>query len=152
MKLDTIRPYKIYLTILSDELVLSHRSYTLEDIEAEAKFDEEMRDKYLDHDLDTDYSDMPTSKYHLYLYFMNEIVSTAFTHLMVSARKNHKMMLIKSEECPVLKVPLDERARKFMKCGHFISNEAFYKMVTNNTIKCPQCRTEHTSCECIENF
>ena len=152
MKLDTLRPYKLYLTILSDELVLSHRSYTLEDIEAEAKDDEELRQKHLDYDTADEIADMPTSKFGLYVYFMNEIVCTAVSRLMASAHKNHKMMLIKNEECPVLKIPLDENARKFMKCGHFISSEAFIKMLTQNTIKCPLCRTEHNCLDCTKDF
>jgi len=152
MKLDTLRPYKIYLTILCDELVLSHRSYTLEDIEAEAKFDEEMRQRHLDYDTADEIADMPTSKFGLYVYFMNEIVCTAVSRLMASAHKNHKMMLIKNEECPVLKIPLDENARKFMKCGHFISSQAFIKMLTKNTIKCPQCRAEHDCSDCTKEF
>jgi hypothetical protein len=152
MKLDILRPYKIYLTILNDEQVVVHRSYTLEDIEEEAKFDEEMRKKHLDYDIDDNDASMPISKFELYTYFMNEIMCTAFTNLEKVSRKNHKLRIIKGEECPVLKVPLDKTARKFMKCGHFISSEAFMKMLTHSTIKCPQCRTEHDCSECTENW
>lgn len=56
-----------------------------------------------------------------------------------------KKAAIAGEECPVLKVPLKLDCLMLRKCGHYISKEAWGKIVpgASNLKACPLCRAFH---------
>lgn len=60
-----------------------------------------------------------------------------------------KVELLRDKECPVLLEPLRPGATHRLPCSHFISTEAFYKLVCPR--KCPMCRADVSSSgtECI---
>lgn len=62
-----------------------------------------------------------------------------------------KKAAIAGEECPVLKVPLTLDCIMLKKCGHYISKEAWVKIVpgVTNLRACPLCRAFH-DCNDVE--
>jgi hypothetical protein len=75
----------------------------------------------------------------------HEIINPALSSLYRVTKQLHKEEQIKDKECPVLQEPLKPSARKFNKCGHYISAEAFFKLQWDGSVKkCPLCRAEHT--------
>jgi hypothetical protein len=78
-------------------------------------------------------------------YLVNKMLDGGISRLWSTGITLQKEERVKGKECPVLQEPLKVNAMMFKKCGHFISHEAYQKLVSVNGIKkCPLCRAEHS--------
>ena len=67
-----------------------------------------------------------------------------FNQIEASVNLLRKEALIKDKECPVTHEPLKMSCMRFSKCEHFISREAYDRLVCTNKMKaCPICRAKH---------
>jgi hypothetical protein len=135
----------LYITGLKDHL---HESYDIEKLHNFRKYDLNLMETaqegstsdfgLVDHEM-------------LYKVLTNDILQDAIINIYHTSKKMKKIEEIKDQECPVLKMPLTSSAIMFKKCSHYISKEAYDKLVSSNGIrKCPLCRAEHSYNE-VEN-
>ena len=89
-------------------------------------------------DIDYDHS---TLIYNLF----DRVVDNYLTGMRFHGKMNKVRKEIDGQVCPVTHEPLTLSDRKYVKCGHMISDEAFVKMAKmegSNCRKCPLCRQE----------
>lgn len=80
-------------------------------------------------------------------WLIHSVLNEPFDNLFKTCIYDAKLEAIKDKECPVLLTPLTGSCFKLKKCGHYISREAWGKMVYMregiNEKACPLCRAPH---------
>ena len=92
-----------------------------------------------------DEDDMEYDHTNLIYNLFDRVVDNYLIALRFYGKMNKVRKEIEGQNCPVTHEPLTLNDRKYVKCGHLISEEAFIKMAKldgHNCRKCPLCRQE----------